>query len=55
MPKVKALRDHMNNYGDKPAKAKGDEYVIASESQADALVQTGFVELAGDKAAKPDK
>jgi hypothetical protein len=51
MVMVRALREHSNTYGPKVHKAKGDEYEIISEAQADALEQVGFVEIVKEKAA----
>lgn len=49
---VKTLREHSNNYGEKPHKTVGSKYEIGSEGTAKALIDAGLVEEVAEAKGK---
>jgi hypothetical protein len=47
--RVRTVREHENEYGDKHRKAVGDEYDVAEDRDARTLISAGYVERVEDK------
>lgn len=52
MARVKALREHSNEFGPKYRKAEGDEYEVADAATVKTLEKAGLVEAVDDSKSR---